>query len=382
MKKQFTVLTIALLIMSTSCMQKNEKTKITYPKAKKVDTTDTYFGHKVADPYRWLEDDNSIETAHWVAEENTITKNYLAEIPFLEKLRKRLTDIWNYPKYGVPFKKGDQYFYFKNDGIQNQSVLFMQQTINGPSETLLDPNTLSEDGTVALASMGISNNGKYLAYSIARAGSDWNEIFVMEIESRKLLTDHIKWVKFSGVSWKDNGFFYSGYDAPSEGDELKGQNRFHKVFYHELGTSQDNDQIIYQDKDHPLRTCSGYTTEDESFLLISESESTSGNSLYASKLNSIKTIDLVKIAEGFENDYAVLDNVGDHLILMTNYEAPMQKLVLTKYNNSDPANWETLIPEKEQVLQGAALVGVLLFAQFLEDASSNASFYTMKGVLV
>lgn len=382
MKKYFIVLTLALFIISTACMQKPEQTKITYPKAKKVDTTDSYFGQSVADPYRWLEDDNSEETAQWVTEENKITNDYLAKIPFREDLRKRLTEIWNYPKYGVPFKKGDRYFYFKNDGIQNQGVLYMQQNIEDPSEVLLDPNTLSEDGTVALSSMGISKDGQYLAYSIARAGSDWNEIFVMEINSRKLLTDHIQWVKFSGVSWKDNGFFYSGYDAPAEGEELKGQNRFHKVFYHELGTPQSKDLIVFEDKDHPLRTCAGYTTEDESFLLVSESESTSGNSLYAAKLTSIKDISLKKIGDGFDYDYYALDNIGDNLILMTNYQAPMQKLVLTHYTNDNPEKWETLIPEKEQVLQGAGLVGDMLFTQYLEDASSKAYFYSLSGELI
>ncbi len=363
-------------------MQEKQHTNIKYPVAKKVDSVDVYFGHQVADPYRWLEDDNSAETAEWVAAENTITQDYLATIPFREDLRKRLTDIWNYPKYGVPFKKGDNYFYFKNDGIQNQSVLYMQSSIDAPAETLLDPNKLSEDGTVALASMGISNDGKYLAYSIARAGSDWNEIFVMEIASRKILDDHIQWVKFSGVSWKGNGFFYSGYDKPAEGEELKGQNRFHKVFYHALGTNQDADQLIFEDKNQPLRTFYGYTTEDETFLLISESESTSGNSLYAAKLEGDKKPQFTKIAEGFDYDYNVVDNIGDKLLIMTNFEAPMQKLITTQYNNTDPSKWETIIPEKEQVLQGAALVGDQLFAQYLEDAQSKAYFYTLNGEFI
>ncbi|MFA5417285.1 MAG: prolyl oligopeptidase family serine peptidase [Bacteroidales bacterium] len=382
MKKQFLILVTLSFIMTTACMQKKQHTKLNYPVAKKVDTVDTYFAHHVADPYRWLEDDNSAETAEWVAEENAITNEYLSKIPFREQLRKRLTDIWNYPKYGVPFKKGDHYFFFKNDGIQNQSVLYIQDTPESEASVLLDPNSLSEDGTVALASMGISKDGKFLAYSIARGGSDWNEIYVLNIENRQVLPDHINWVKFSGVSWKDNGFFYSGYDQPEEGEELKGQNRFHKVYYHHLNTDQKNDQLIYENKNEPLRTFSAYTTEDEAFLLISESESTSGNSLFASKLNTLKDLSFVKIANGFDYEYQVIDHIGDQLILITNFEAPKQKLVLTDYRNSDPAKWEVLIPEKEQVLQGASLVSEVLFTQYLEDASSKAYFYTLKGELI
>ncbi len=382
MKKSFILFLFISIILSTGCMQKNQHTNIKYPIAKKVDSVDVYFGQEVADPYRWLEDDNSTETAEWVTAENAITNDYLATIPFRENLRKRLTEIWNYPKYGVPFKKGDHLFYFKNDGVQNQSVLYIQSDVDQPAETLLDPNLLSEDGTVALASMGISKNGKYLAYSIARAGSDWNEIFVMEIESRKVLNDHIKWVKFSGISWKGDGFYYSGYNKPSEGEELKGQNRFHKVFYHALGTPQEDDQLIYEDKDQPLRTYYAYTTEDEAFLILGESESTSGNSLYAAKLSDNKQPVFTKIADGFDNDYNVVDNIGDKLLIMTNFEAPKQKLVLTNYNNANPINWETVVPEKEHVLQGAGLVGNELFVQYLEDAKSKAFFYSIDGTLL
>lgn len=382
MKNQFLLFLTIILMMTTSCLQKNEQCQIKYPDTKKTDSVDVYFGHQVADPYRWLEDDNSTETAQWVAEENKITNDYLATIPFREQLRSRLTEIWNYPKYGVPFKKGDHYFFFKNDGIQNQSILYLQSSPDGESSVLLDPNKLSEDGTVALASMGISKDGKYLGYSVARGGSDWNEIYVMDIDSREVLTDHIKWVKFSGISWKDNGFFYSGYEKPMEGSELSGQNQFHKVYYHTLGTSQDTDPIIFQDKEHPLRNFGAYLTEDESFLLISESESTSGNSLYASKIESLKNLDFHKIADGFDNDFNVVDNIGDQLLIMTNYEAPKQKLVLTAFNNSDPKKWEIIVPEKDQVLEGAGLVSDVLFTQYLEDASSKAYFYSLKGEFI
>ncbi len=370
---------MSILIAS---VQGQNKEKIVYPDAKKVDSVDVYFGTEIKDPYRWLEDDNSAETAEWVEAENKITKNYLESIPFRNKLEERLTKIWNYPKYGVPFNKGDKYFFFKNDGVQNQSVLYIQKNLDDEPSVLLDPNTLSEDGTVALSSLGISKDGKYLAYGISRGGSDWNEIYVMNISSRETLDDHIKWVKFSGISWKDNGFFYSAYGEPEEGDELSGQNRFHKVFYHRLGTSQDEDLLIHEDKENPLRNFHAYLTEDENYLVMGETESTSGNALYAAKLEDLTGIKFTKIADGFDYDYNVIDNIGDELLMITNHGAPNKRLVKTKYNNTDPEKWKTIIPEKENVLEGASLVGEYLFTQYLKDASSKAYFYTKEGTYV
>ncbi len=368
------------MLLTQKCQQ--HKTKIVYPKANKTDSVDVYFGHEVADPYRWMEDDNSEETAKWVEAENKITNKYLADIPFRGLLKERLTHIWNYPKYGVPFNKGDNYFFFKNNGIQNQSVLYIQASLADEPKVLLDPNTLSEDGTVALSSMSISKDGKYLAYGISRGGSDWNEIYVMNIETGEILTDHINWVKFSGISWKGEGFFYSSYDAPQEGDELSGQNRFHKVYYHILGTPQKQDLLIFEDKENPLRNFYGYLTEDERFLIVAETESTSGNALYAAKLHELTDIKFTKVAEGFDYDYQIIDNINDELLMLTNHEAPNQKLVLTLYNNDDPANWKVLIPEKETVLNNASLVGELLFTQYLKDASSKAYFYNLDGSFV
>lgn len=368
------------MFMTQRCQPPKEK--INYPVATKVDTVDVYFGHEVSDPYRWLEDDNSEETALWVSAENAVTKSYLDKIPFRPALEQRLTEIWNYPKYGVPFNKGENYFFFKNNGVQNQSVMYMQRGIDGDPEVLLDPNKLSEDGTVALSSLGISKNGQYLAYGISTGGSDWNEIYVMDIETGEKLSDHINWVKFSGISWKGDGFFYSSYDAPKEGDELSGQNQFHKVYYHALGTTQKDDLLIYEDKDHPLRNFYAYLTEDEKFLILGVTESTSGNALFAAKLDKLNNIEFQEIAAGFDNDYNVIDNVGDELIVITNFEAPNQRLVSTKYDNSDAANWKEIIPEKENVLQGASFVGDMLFVQYIQDASSKAFFYKTDGTLV
>ena len=379
MKTKLILITVMSFMLTTAQSQENN---IAYPKAFKGDSVDTYFGHNVADPYRWLEDDNSEETADWVEAENKITNSYLSDIPFRDQLKERLTKIWNYPKYGVPFKKGDKYFFFKNNGVQNQYVLYIQNNLDDEPEVLLDPNTLSEDGTIALSSLSISKDGKYLGYGISRGGSDWNEIYVMDIETKKTLSDHINWVKFSGISWKRYGFFYSAYDEPKEGDELSGQNRFHKVYYHILGTPQKQDLLIFEDKEQPLRNFYAYLTEDEKFLLVGETESTSGNALYAAKLHELTDIDFTKIAEGFDYDYQIIDNIEDHLLMLTNHEAPNKKLVLTKYNNNDPTHWKDIIPEKENVLESASLVGELLLTQYLKDASSKAYFYKLDGTFV
>jgi prolyl oligopeptidase len=378
MKLKITFYLIAIVLFMTNCTQE-KSAKYDYPVAKTVDTVDVYFGTEVPDPYRWLEDDNSEETAEWVAAENKLTNSYLGQIPFRDQLRERLTAIWNYPKYGVPFKRGGKYFFYKNDGIQNQSVLYMQNSLDDEPEVLLDPNKLSDDGTIALASTSVSQNGKYLAYSTASGGSDWNEIYVMEINSRKMLTDHIKWVKFSGISWKDDGFFYSSYDEPKEGDELSGQNQFQKLWYHKLGDVQQNDKLIFEDKDHPLRGFGGYLTEDKNYLMVNVWEGTSGNGLYAAKLTNLENIDFVKIADGFEYDYSVVDNIGDKLLMKTNQDAPKSKLVLVDLKNPSSENWQPFIDEKEEVLQGVSIVGGQVFTEYLKDASSVAYFYDLKG---
>ncbi len=377
MKVKLFLFGFAISTFMTSCIQNINH--YNYPQARKVDTVDTYFGHQVADPYRWLEDDNSAETAEWVKAENKITFDYLSKIPFRQQLEERLKKIWNYPKYGVPFKKGDNYFFYKNDGVQNQSVLYITPDIDEEAEVLLDPNTLAEDGTIALAGMGISKDGKYMAYSTASGGSDWNEIYVMKIEGRKMLPDHIKWVKFSGISWWKDGFFYSAYDAPDKDDVLSGQNKFHKVFYHKLGTDQESDILIFNDDKHPLRNFYAYLTEDKSFLMISESESTSGNSLYAAKINDIDKLEFKLISKGFDNEYNVVDNIGDQLIINTNLEAPKGKLILVDFDNPDSSGWQDLVPEKDDVLQAAGIVGGKLFVQYLKDASSKAYFYDLEG---
>ena len=378
MKSHALFLFVTSLFLISGCMQ-NQKSKIHYPTAKKTDTVDVYFGHQVADPYRWLEDDNSPETEAWVEAENKITFDYLSKIPFRNKLEEHLKEIWNYPKYRVPFKKGNRYFLFKNDGIQNQDVLYMMNDLESEPELLLDPNTLSEDGTIALADVSVSKDGKYLAYSISSGGSDWNEIYVMEIDTRRLLNDHIEWVKFSGISWKGNGFFYSAYDEPDEEDVLSGQNRFHKVYYHRLDTPQAEDLLVFNNPEKPLRNYHGYATEDEQFIIIVETESTSGNALYAAKAGNIGKMEFKKLADGFDYDYMVIGHMGDELIVQTNDHAPKGKVIKIDMANPAPEYWLDLIPEKEDVLEMSGIIGGKIYTQYLKNASNRAYFYTLEG---
>lgn len=355
-----------------------QEVKIVYPTTSIVEQNDDYFGTIVADPYRWLEDDNSEETAEWVAAQNLITQDYLSKIPFRDALKTRFEKIWNFPRYGVPFKKGERYFYFKNDGLQNQSVLYMRESLEDEPQVLLDPNTLSDDGTIALANISPSTDGQLLAYSISRGGSDWNEIVVMRIADRSMLTDTILWVKFSGISWYGDGFFYSAYDAPAQGQKLSGANQFHKVYYHKLGTPQSEDQLIFQDTENPQRNFYAGLTEDERFVFILESQSTSGNALYVKDLMNKNSV-FVKIAEGFENDFQPVDHIDGKILVLTNYNAPLQQLVMIDPANPSPEAWVKVIPESENVLQSVSLVGDLMLATYLENANSKAYFYDYQG---
>lgn len=349
-----------------------------YPKTRKVDTVDVYFGNKVADPYRWLEDDRSDETAAWVKLENQVTSQYLARIPFRNKIRDRFTSLWNYPKYGVPFREGKYYFFFKNDGLQNQSVLYIQEGLTGAPRLFLDPNIMSEDGTVSIGGIVASNDAKYLAYSRSTGGSDWNEIHIMDIASGKELGEVIKWVKFSSISWYKDGFYYSRYDAPAPGKELSKKNEFHKVYYHKTGTQQSEDVLVYESREHPLRNYGTQVTEDEKFLLVYESESTDGVALYCKRLGEAGA-NFVKIAEGFDHEYGVIDNIDEKLLVMTNYEAPRKKIVVMNPNDPSPEKWGTVIPEKEDVLQWATLIGGKLFAAYMKDAYSKVYIYDLSG---
>ncbi len=369
---------IPIIISMTLISSCYSVTKITYPKTAKGNVVDTYFGVQVKEPYRWLENDTSAATSAWVKAQNQVTGDYLSKIPFRNDLKKRLTALINYPKYSSPFKKNGRYYFYKNNGLQNQSVLYRQTTLTSEPEVLLDPNTLSVDGTVALSHIAFSNNGKYLGYSIARSGSDWNEIFVMNLETRQLLTDHIKWSKSSGISWQGNGFYYSAYDAPEAGKEYSNKNEYEKVYYHTVGELQSQDKLIYEDKQHALRECYASVTDDEKFLFISIAETTTGNGLLIKDLT--KPDDNFQVlAPGFENDYSVIDHVNGKLYMLTNWKAPKQRLMQVDPANLAHDNWKEIIPETDNVLERANIIGGKILAEYMKDATNHAYGFDLTG---
>ena len=377
-KKLLVLLTLAVLAAVPAC---KKAAQIAYPVTAKVDQVDDYFGTKVPDPYRWLEDDRSAETAKWVEAQNAVTFDYLAKIPFRETLRKRLTEIYNYPRYSSPFRVGETYFFSKNDGLQNQAVIYVQKGLDGAPEVFIDPNALSPDGTVRVGLIGPSGDKKYMAVSRGEAGSDWSEIRVMEIATKRELPDVLKWVKFSGAAWWKDGFFYSRYDKPEEGKELTAKNEFEKVCYHKLGDPQEKDVLVYEDKAHPLRYFSLGVSEDEKYAFLTVSEGTSGTELYWKDLSK-KNAGFELLMKGFDHDSGVIDNVGDKFLVQTNLEAPNAKIVLVNPKKPDKANWTVVIPEKPEVLSGAGTAGGQLFCTYLKDANTKVFQHNLDGTLV
>ena len=370
---------IILLIFSMALLSSiHSANKINYPKTAKEKVIDTYFGAKVQDPYRWLENDTSAATAMWVKAQNRVTNDYLNQIPFRNDLKKRLTNLSKYQKYTSPFKKNGQYFYYKNNGLQNQSVLYRQSTLTSEPEIMLDPNTLSTDGTVALTNISFSKDGKYLQYSIARSGSDWNEIYVMDAKTKTILPDHILWSKFNGVSWQGNGFYYSAYDAPEKGKEYSNKNEYEKIYYHTVGQLQSEDKLIYENKSFPLRECGSRTTEDERHLIVYETETTTGNSLMVKDLSD-PTAQFIQLATGFENDYSLVENVDNKLYILTNWKAPKNRLVQVDLSNPARENWKVIIPETENVLVSATIVGGIVLTDYMKDATNFASAFDLTG---
>lgn len=354
-----------------------------YPTSFKEATIDDYHGTKVPDPYRWLEDDNSEKTKDWVKRQNTFTFNYLDKIPFRKDVRRRLEQLWDYPKYSSPFKKGDWYYFFKNDGLQNQSVMYRQKGLDTTPEEFLNPNTINKNGIAALGGLGFSKSGKLLAYSIALAGSDWQEIFVMETESKKLLSDTIRFVKFSGVSWNgEEGFYYSRYPEPQPGERLSGQNEFHKVYYHKIGTPQSQDVLVYEDNKHPKRFHGAYITEDGRFLILNVSEGTSGSEIWFRDMKNATQKDFKLLIKGFSTQASVVDNDGARLLVHTNADAPNYKLVSIDPLKPSKENWKIVIPESEDALESVSTGGGYLFAKYLKDASSRVRQLKYDGTLV
>lgn len=366
-----------------SCGSQTTKntTSLEYPETKKVDTVDTYFGTEVKDPYRWLEDDRSAETEAWVKAQNEVTFGYLENIPFREELKNRLSELWNYEKIGAPFKEGDYIYFYKNDGLQNQYVLYRKKSENDTPEVFLDPNKFSEDGTTSLGGMNFSENGKMVAYSISEGGSDWRKVIVMDAESREIKEDTIQNVKFSGLSWKGNeGFYYSSYDKP-EGSELSAKTDQHKLYYHELGTSQDEDKLVFGGTaDQKHRYVGGSVSEDNNYLFISARNSTSGGKLFMMDLTK-EDPELVTILDHEKSDSFVIENVGSKLYIVTNLDAPNRKIVTVDAANPTPENWEEFIPETENVLSPST-AGGYFFTEYMIDAVSKVMQYDYDGKMV
>lgn len=352
--------------------------QINYPKTEKKQVKDTYFGTTIEDPYRWLEDDKSAETAEWVKAENEATFNYLGKIPFRQQLKERMEKLWNYEKISAPFKKGNYTYYYKNNGLQNQSVLYRKDK-NGKEEVFLDPNTFSADGSTSLASLSFTKDGSLMAYAVSEAGSDWNKITILDAITKKKLETEITDVKFSGISWfKNEGFYYSSYDKP-EGSQLSAKTDQHKLYFHKLGTPQKSDKVIYGDKEK-RRYVGGGVTDDARYLIISASTSTSGNELYIKDLTKADS-KIVTVVDNFETDNSIIENVGSKLYIITNRNAPNQKVITVDASNPTPQNWKDFIPETKNVLS-ASTGGGYIFAEYMKDAVTQVMQYDYDGKLV
>lgn len=365
----------ALLVSSMTAMA-----QLDYPVAPKENVVDDYFGTKVEDPYRWLENDTSRNTARWVEEENKVTDTYFSKIQLRSKLFTRLKQLANYEKIGVPFKKHGRYYFYKNDGLQNQYVIYTTDRLDGEPRVFLDPNKLSSDGTVALKSISFSNDGKYLAYAISRSGSDWQEFYVMDVETGNLLDDHIEWAKFSVASWRGDGFYYSAYDAPVKGKELSNVNEVQKVYYHKIGTPQSEDVLFYQNPAHPKRFYSIYVNEEETMAFLNESGEGRGNILYVRDLRKPDSqfIQMVSDQDAF---YYSIETMGDKIFMLTNQAAPRNRLLVADIANPGIKDWKELVPESENVLTNAQVIGGKLFLTYSKDASDHVYVYSLDGKL-
>lgn len=350
-----------------------------YPETKKGDVVDNLYGTEVPDPYRWLENDTSAATAEWVQAQNEVTNDYLSQIPFRDAIKDRLTELWNYEKYSAPFKEGEYIYFYKNDGLQNQSVLYRHKEGEDP-EVFLDPNKFSADGTTSLAGISFSKDGSMLAYQISEGGSDWRKVIVMQASDKTIVGDTLVDVKFSGLAWKGNdGFYYSSYEKPGQGSALSGINENHQLFFHALNTDQSEDQLVFGGEATPRRYVGAYLTEDERFLVISAANTTSGNELYIKDLSK-PDAPIVNIVDNFEKDHSILDSEGDRLLVYTNLDAPNYRIVETSISNPAPATWKDVIPESENVLR-AGTAGGKIFANYLKDATSLIQQYAYDGTL-
>lgn len=370
------LLSALLAIISTNLIAQ----MLPYPQTRRDKVEDNYHGTLVADPYRWLENDTSKETAGWVKAQNQVTFDFLKAIPYREKMKNRISELLNYPRYSSPFRVGEYYFFSKNDGLQNQSVNYRQKGLNGNPEVFLDPNKMSSGGTVSVGFAGVSNDDRIIAYNQSSAGSDWSELHLKEVATGKKLSDVIRFVKFSGAAFRGNGFYYSRYPEPGKGEELSGQNRFHSVWYHRLGMDQSEDELIYEDREHPLRYHSVEIGKEERFLILSVSEGTDGNELRVMDLKKGQKTFTV-LVPGFDNSSSVVDQDGDRLLVYTNVDAPNYRLVSIDPANPAKENWKEIIPQKKELLKSVTYAGDKLFAQYLKDVCTKIYQHNRQGVM-
>jgi prolyl oligopeptidase len=369
---------LELFLFTSTCTQ---KLPIQYPVTKKVDHDDDYFGTKVKDPYRWLEEMNSPETRQWINAQKEVTDKYLSSIEFRPQLKARFTALWNYERYSGPSKEGEYYIFSKNDGLQEQDVVYMQKGPEGKPVVLLDPNTFSQDGSVSLArrSIEFSKDYKYLSYGISRGGSDWREFYVIEVKTRKKMKDHLQWIKFSSTSWYKDGFFYSRYnEPPKDANKFKVKVQDQKIYYHKMGTPQAEDKLIYQDSRNPKRLYIGSVTDDEKYLLISVFEGAADHNLFYYK-NLEKDSPVTPVIDKSMGHFDVVNETDGKFLFVTDYEAPNYKLVLIDPQNPQKEHWETIIPESTYKLSYVAYSGGRLIASYLKDANTNVSVFNVKG---
>jgi prolyl oligopeptidase len=379
MKKISCLLLPAVLLCSICDAQRMNIKPSTYPKTAKGSVTDTYFNTVVPDPYRWLEDDRSTETKAWVAEQNKVTQSYLQQIPYRDAIRKRLETLWNYEKYSAPFKEGNYTYYYKNNGLQSQSVLY-RQTESGQPEVFLDPNQFSKDGTTSLAGISFTQDGSLAAYRLSTGGSDWTNVVIMNAETKATIGDTLHDIKFSGIAWKSNdGFYYSSYDKPKDASQLSGMTQYHKLYYHKLGTKQSEDKLVFGGEQTPRRYIGAYLTEDERYLVITAANSTTGNELYIQDLSQPNS-QIVNVVNNMDNVHSVVDNAGSKLYIYTNLYAPTYRLVTVDAANPEPTAWKDLIAKSANVLE-VSTAGGKLFAHYLKDATTLIQQYNMDGKL-
>jgi prolyl oligopeptidase len=374
------VFALFLIVLLFSCTVKKENTVVSkYPSSKKGEVIDTLFGTPVADPYRWMENDTTKETGDWVKSQNEVTFNYLKSIPYRDKIRARLEKLYNYERLSAPFKEGEFYYFYKNDGLQNHSVLYRKKGDAGTPEVFLDPNTFSKDGTTRLAGVSFSKDGSRVGFQISRGGADWTDAIIINAADKKLLEDTIRNIKFSGIAWKGNdGFFFSTYEKP-KGSQLSAKTQNHKLYFHKVGTPRSQDRLVFGDDKSPRRYVGGYLTEDERFLVISAANSTTGNELYVQDLKSSSS-KVTVVVNNFDNNHQVIANEGDRLIIETNLNAPNSKVVEVNFKEPSPKNWNDLIPETKSVLNASA-GGGKIFANYLVDVKTQVKQFDIRGRL-